>query len=100
MEFDKLSKSEKIAYWNDVEENIYQCLSLCGKSVPPDLAQEIREYLSHNELGVALEFLADMAIEHEWNISDEAKSYILQTFKKMEYDKEETDKYEKWLNAI
>ncbi len=103
MEFEKLSKSEKIKYWSEIENDILQCLSLCGDCIPSDIASTVNEYLSHNELGIALEILTDMAVEHEWNISDQAKKYILRTFKKMDYHKTDTEQYEsykKWVNTI
>jgi hypothetical protein len=103
MEFDKLSKAEKIKYWNDLSHDIWQCVSMCADILPNGLANDIREYLDHNELGIALELLADMAIDHELPISRDAKAAILRTFAKMGYEKDEPEQYhsyKEWLNVL
>jgi len=73
-----------------------------GRVYPIKITEDVFEYLSHNELGIALELIADVAIEDNWNISTSAKIAILDTFKKMNYH--ETDKvqfkiYELWANG-
>lgn len=103
MEFDKLSKTQKIAYWIEVENDINQCLTLCGDNVPIDIFDEVNEYLLHNELGIAIELLVCAVIENKWAIPDDAKDNILITLEKMGYKKsdlEEYQRYVKGLNAI
>jgi len=103
MEFDKLSKEEKLKYFKEIEFDIHCCLSLSGDCVPEDVANNIQEYLSHNELGIALEVLSDLAIKYNWKIGDEAKKRILNTFKKMDYhisDRDQYESYEKLLNKF
>jgi len=100
MEFDKLSKAEKSEYFKEIENDIHCCLSLFGDCVPDDVANNIQEYLSHNELGIALEILADLAIKYSWNIGDEAKIIILNTFKKMDYHISDRDQYESYKKSL
>lgn len=93
MDFEKLSKAEKIKFWGEVELDIKRCLSLCGELVSEEHSKEISNYLSHNELGIALESLAAMIMEYKWNISKQAKKHILKTFEKMGYEESETEFY-------
>ncbi|NQZ90702.1 MAG: hypothetical protein HRT54_24350 [Colwellia sp.] len=103
MEFNKLTKAQKIACWTDIEEQIKQCIFLCGNKAPQSVTEEIEDYLSHNELGIAIELLVCSAIQDNWSISKEAKCQILNTLISMDYHKtdiEEFQQYESWLNAI
>ena len=93
MSFENLSKSAKLEYWKDIESDILSCLVLADRCVPMDLADQIRDYVSHNELGIALELLADSIVEYDWEVPLEARSLILRTFKKMEYDKSDVEQY-------
>lgn len=95
-----MSRSQKIKYWNEVQADIENCLDLYGEFVPFKLAQEVKEYLSHNELGIALEIIADMAIDNEWKISGEAKNKILGIFKKMDYSTSDPEQYDSYLKNI
>lgn len=103
MDFNKLTKEEKIAYWNEVSSDIEECLVLSGNAVPNDLALSVRKYLSHNEFGIALEILLDASIENGFSINREAKLKLLETLIKMGYKEDEPlqfQSYEKWLVFI
>ncbi len=103
MDFEKLTKEEMIAYWNEVSSDIEECLVLCGSAVPNDLALSVRESLSHNELGIALEILIDASIDNGLPIDREAKLKLLETLIKMGYQEDEPlqfQSYEKWLVSI
>ena len=55
--FDKLSREEKMPHWEATESEIRRALALVSTRVDPDIVQEVEDYLSHNELGLALESL-------------------------------------------
>jgi hypothetical protein len=93
MKFEELTRSGKIKYWKNIEDKILECLSLCQNNIPDDLTRQVKSYLSHNELGIAIELLADSIIEYDWDISTEASDLILLVFKKMNYDKDEEQQY-------
>ena len=91
MNFENLTKDEKLKYWKEIESDIHECLLLCESLLPVNVVQEVKESLNSNELGLALEYLSETVIEKQINISGEAKSYILNTFMKMNYHNDHKD---------
>lgn len=99
MDFDKLSREQKIKFWEEISSEIENCLHESKDVVSEVTAEYVLEYLSHNELGIALELLADQAIEEDWNISNSVRKKVLGLFRKMNYhitDKENYASYEDW----
>jgi hypothetical protein len=103
LDFDNLTKEQKIEYWDEVNKDIQCCVSLCEGVIPSEIIVGVQEYLSHNELGLALELLADIAIKNNLNLSVAARIAIINTFKKMQYhisEKEQYQEYEQWAKSI
>ena len=93
MEFEKLSNAEKTWYWEEISRDIWQCVLMCIDVLPEGVAVDIQQYLEHNELGLAIELLAYMAIQHEGSIRRDVKAAILRTLAKMGYEEDEPEQY-------
>jgi len=93
MEFEKLTKEEKNRYYEEVSRDIWQCVLMCADVFPEGVVEDIRQYLGHNELGLAIESLAYMVIQHEVSISRDVKAAIMRTFSKMGYEEDEPEQY-------
>lgn len=91
MNFETLSKAEKVKYWKEIEGDIHECLLLCESLLPAITIEEVKKSLNNNELGLALECLSETVIEQQIIISGEAKSAILNTFMKMNYHNDYKD---------
>ena len=100
MEFDKLTKTEKVEFWIEIESDIQHSINLCGDLISKDAVREINKYLAHNELGIALEGLTEEIIKEIIRISSEAKLQILSTFMKMDYHKDEKDQFHTYSELL
>ena len=100
MEFEKLTKVERLKFWKEVENDIHHSIVLCGGLIPKDTVKEINKFLDHNELGIALEGLTEEIIKQKIKISSEAKLQILNTFIKMNYDKDEKDQFQTYSELL
>ena len=98
MDFDKLTKAEKLKYWEDTNQAISASLSSCGELISASLQEDIRRYLEHNELGLAVELLVDTAINEHLPIEKSIKASILRILNAMDYAKDEPERYRTYVN--
>lgn len=100
MEFEQLSKAEKIRYWEEISRDIEQCVLMCNDVLPEGVAGNIHQYLEHNELGLAIELLAYMAIQQKGAIGCDVKDAIIKTFAKMGYEEDEPEQYHSYKEQL
>lgn len=81
--FGNLTQVEKLAFWQDIAEKLYQALELCQDQINAGMMYEIREYIEHNELGLAWETLCDALDETDEIPPNAAQVLILETGKRM-----------------
>ena len=100
MTFVKLSKKEKIKFWNKVEIEIKALLLKCGKIVPSADTSQVLEYLDNNELGLALDHLSYSLIENDISIGVDIGNEIFRLMDKMEYNADEKERIKNSLQFI
>lgn len=83
-----MSQKEKEAYWANIGERIKEILNHHFPISERDTNQ-ILEFLSHNELGVALDHLTATIIEEEIKISTDIKTEIVNLMEVIGYSTED-----------
>lgn len=73
--FDSLPNKKKIEFWQTVEEKISAVLLTCVSHIAESVVNEVREYLGHNEFGLAWESLCDGIIQS--GVKPEKKTQLL-----------------------
>jgi hypothetical protein len=97
------ARAEMEQLHQEVSGAIERCLLMCEDELPDGVAEEIRQYLWHNELGLATELLAYMAGEHGASINREVKDAIMRIFDKMGYEEDDPEQYlffKEWLGEL
>ena len=100
MDFKSLNPFQKRKYWNEVNNHISACLTKCDSFISEKIREDVKEYLYHNELGLAAETLADIAIEEDWSLPNETKEEILQIFEIMGYRDRKSEVFEIYERAF
>ena len=100
--FDALTQSEKIKFWQDIETNIDHALTLCEAQISDVAVKDIREYLSHNELGLAWEIFCEELIGSGQAPSNQTGPLILEVGSRMGYDRPQAHRHELWqrINSL
>lgn len=88
--FSTLSRSERLAFWQEMEGKLREALQYCEHQLPAGLVAEIGEYLDHNELGLAWEALGEALIEFDVLPPEPARQLLLETGNRMGFDPAES----------
>jgi hypothetical protein len=86
MPFSNLTTRQKRAFWAEVEQALHGLLAGLPESFPDVDRDTVRDYLAHNELGLALEHLCDALIEENLSISGQQYLALSKLFERMELD--------------
>ena len=101
--FNTLNQSERIKFWQDIEDKIIEALRHCESQLSADVSEEISDYLVHNELGLAWETLSEELVAQESPLPESARQLLLETGSRMGFDQAGTRNYTLWrtmANAI
>jgi len=96
--FNTLSQSERIKFWQDIESKIVEALRQCESHLSADLAEEISDFLGHNELGLAWETLSEELVAQEVPLPMSARQLLIEAGSRMGFDQAETRNYKLWRN--
>jgi hypothetical protein len=59
--FDDLTRDQKIAHWRETEQCVRAALSHVKEEISPESLTWVEKFLDHNELGLAMETLQSAA---------------------------------------
>jgi hypothetical protein len=77
---------ELLALWREVQSRLEALLTSLGGRLERNAAATARDYLGHNELGLALEAIADALAEDQTPIRDGERIETLALAKRMTMD--------------
>jgi hypothetical protein len=96
--FNTLSQSERIKFWQDIENKIVEALQQCESQLAADVSDEISDYFAHNELGLAWEILSEELVAHAVLLPESTRQLLLETGSRMGFDQAGTRNYKLWRN--
>jgi hypothetical protein len=97
-DFEKLTKSEKMAHWGKIEGLIQQALT--ETPLPTVAVKEIKESFEHNELGLAFETMVDALHENNIQLGKIAHTALVDAGKAMGFSPENNNYYKLLLEKL
>lgn len=97
--FRALTRQERTAFWQDVEAKINDALKLCAGCVSSGVVKEVREYLDHNELGLAWDVLCRALLASDAVPPEPARRLLLDAGRQMAFHHPQNPGYALWKNV-
>lgn len=94
---DAHTQEEKITFWQELQALLYSVLAQCPAGVPTDVVKEVREYVAHNELGLAWETLCEALIEFDEILAAPARHTFLEAGWRMGFAQPASANYDRWI---
>ena len=88
------ARALQLQSWAAIEQRIRNVLTHVRSQLESGVVAEIEEYLDHNELGIALEYLSEMLAEAEATLDEPIVSEVRDLTAVMELDADVADRLE------
>jgi len=98
--FEQLTQAERMRFWQEIEAKLREALDKCSDRISPQTIEETREYLEHNELGLAWETICEEFVQFDVAASQAVRALILETGKQMSLDDPESHAHDLWKEIV